>query len=231
MIMAAHQPQYLPWLGYFDKIDQADLFVLLDNVQFKKNEWQNRNRIRTAQGWQWLTVPVRHRYPQGIDQVEIADRRWAIKHSRTLRQAYARASCFEDETELIDTLYDRQWSSLADLNIESIRLLAGRFGITTELLIGSENGSKPQDHPDDRLIGLARRLGADTYLAGTGGREYMDLDRYRRAGIEVRFQDFRHPEYPQHQGRFEAGMSAVDLLFNCGGEGFAMVRRSREVKV
>ena len=228
MILAAHQPQYLPWLGYFDKMDQADVLVILDNVQFKKNEWQNRNRIKGPGGCQWLTVPVRFRFPQKLDEVVIADDRWRRKHRRALEQSYARAPASREEAGLLGRLYGKRWESLVSLNLESVSLLADRFEIRTPLHLCSDFADLPDDHADERLIDLCRRLGADTYLAGSGGQAYMDLSRWERAGIRVRFQKFRHPIYAQPHGAFVPSLSAVDLLFNCGPQGFALVRRSRK---
>jgi hypothetical protein len=226
MILGAHQPQYLPWLGYFDKIDRADVFVLLDNVQFKKNEWQNRNRIKGASGWQWLTVPVHHRFPQPIHEVGVADQKWQRKHRRTLEQCYGGTSFFQDQRWILDALYDREWDELVSLNMESVRLLTGRFGIETPVHIGSDIDGLPEN-PDERLIALCRRFGADTYLAGAGGQAYMDLSLWQEAGIQVVFQELHHPVYPQPYGPFLPALSAVDLLFNCGADGFNLVRRAR----
>ena len=228
MILAAHQPQYLPWLGYFDKMDQVDIFVFLDNVQFKKNEWQNRNRVKGPGGSQWLTVPVRYRFPQKLGTVKIANGHWLRKHRRTLELSYARSPFFSRESTLLDALYGREWSELVSLNTESIRLLARRFDITTPLYLGSEFPDLPDDQADERLLALCQRVGADTYLAGAGGQAYMDLHRWRQAGIRVRFQEFRHPVYTQTHGPFLPALSAVDLLFNAGPEGFSLVRHARE---
>jgi hypothetical protein len=227
MILAAHQPQYLPWLGYLDKIDQADVFVLLDRVQFKKNEWQNRNRIKGPGGWHWLTVPVRHRFPQRIAEVEVADPRWRRKHRRSLEVAYRRTPHFETELVHLDNVYGRERNDLLSINVKTVRHLAQRFGIETPILTGSEL-DLDEDHADERLISLCRLLDADTYLAGAGGRDYMDMSRWRRAGIRVVFQEFHHPVYPQLHGPFVPGLSAVDLLFHCGPEGFNRVRYSRK---
>ena len=228
MILAAHQPQYLPWLGFFDKMDRADLFVLLDTVQFKKNEWQNRNRIKGPRGPQWLTVPVRHRFPQRIDEVEIAGDRWVRKHRRSLEVAYARTQHFTQEAGLIEALYARRWESLVSLNVASVRLLARRLGIGVPIRLSSEIDRLPDHHADERLIGLCRMLGADTYLAGAGGQIYMDQARWLAAGIKVRFQEFRHPVHAQGNGPFMPSLSAVDLLFNCGRDGFSLVRAARK---
>jgi len=228
MILAAHQPQYLPWLGYFDKMDRVDIFVLLDTVQFKKNEWQNRNRIKGSSGPHWLTVPVRRHFPQRLHQVEIVDPAFRRRHRRSLQSAYGKAPYFRQEAGILDDLYGRDWTDLSSLNVESVRSLAGRFGIETPVHLGSEFQDVPDDQADDRLIALCRRLGADTYMAGAGGQAYMDLSRWQRAGIGVVFQEFRHPVYPQRNGTFVPSLSAVDLLFHCGSEGFVLVRRARK---
>jgi hypothetical protein len=228
MILAAHQPQYLPWLGYLDKIDRADVFVLLDRVQFKKNEWQNRNRVKQAGGWHWLTVPVRHRFPQRIDEVAIADPRWRRKHRRSLEVAYGQTAYFATEFATLDDVYGKDWNDLLSINVKTVRLIAQRFGIETPILLGSEFENLSEHHADERLISLCRLLEADTYLAGAGGRDYMDLSRWRRADIRVVFQDFHHPVYPQLHGPFMPGLSAVDLLFHCGPDGFSRVRHARK---
>ena len=228
MIVAVHPPQYLPWLGYFDKIDRADLFVLLDTVQFKKNEWQNRNRIKTAQGWQWLTVPVTYRFPQRIDQVKINPQsNWARKHLLALRTNYSRAPHFCDYFELFEEVLTEKRQGLAALNIRLVRELAGLLGISTPLRLASELGGLPEG-PDERLIAICQHLGAEVYLAGIGGRAYMNLEKFEKAGIEVVFQEFEHPVYPQLYGDFLPNLSVVDLLFNCGKQSLRILREARK---
>jgi len=135
MRLAAHQPQYLPWLGYFDKLDRADIFVLLDTVQFKKNEWQNRNRIRTAEGWQWLTVPVRHRFPTVIREVRIDESgAWRRKHREALRLLYARAPFRQAVLPPLETLLEEPFTDLAALNERTVRLLSGLLGVRTPIV-------------------------------------------------------------------------------------------------
>jgi len=216
VILAAHQPQYLPWLGYFDKMARADRFVLIDTVQYKKNEWQNRNRIRAASGWQWLTVPVHARFPARIDEVAADEAApWRRKHAATLRQAYARAPHRDAVLPSLERLLERPLHRLAEINIESIRLLADLLEVRTETILASDIEGIP-DGPDARLIALCRRFGADRYLSGAGGRDYMDLDAWKRAGIEVVFQEFRGPVYAQGRSGFEPNLSAVDFLVHCG---------------
>jgi hypothetical protein len=229
MKLAAHQPQYLPWLGFFDKMDRVDRFVLLDVVQYKKNEWQNRNRIRTADGWQWLTVPVHYRFPMSIREVTLDDEggRWRRKHREALRIHYARSPFRAAVLPALEALLNEPFDSLAALNGLSVRLIAGLLGVRTPIDLASEIPGLPEG-ADDRLVALCRHFGCAEYLAGAGGADYMDLETYRRAGVRVAFQDFRHPAYSQAYPGFEPNLSAVDLLLNCGPGSIARIRETRE---
>jgi hypothetical protein len=227
MRAAIHQPQYLPWLGYFDKMDQADCFVILDNVQFKKNEWQNRNRIRTARGWQWLTVPVLHRFPQLISEVRIHDEaHWARQHVRALHLNYGQAPFFEAHRRFFDDLYAREWTRLVDLNVAVIFYLTGALGITTKLVLASTLSARGE--ATARLVDICRILGADTYLSGAGARAYLDDRCFQENDIRVVFQSFECPSYPQRSGAFVPDLSIVDLLFNCGEASLSVLRNGRE---
>lgn len=226
MTVSIHQPQYLPWLGFFDKVDAADVFVVLDTVQFKKNEYQNRNRIKTSQGWQWLTVPVRHRFPQRIDEVTVDPTSpWAHKHRQALITNYAGAPHFDWLFPAIEEILDADWDGIAGLNRRTVDVLMARLDIRTPVRAASEWDLG--DDPTGRLVAICRHVGAETYLSGAGGRDYLDLARFRDAGIRVVFQDFAHPEYPQQFGAFEPYMSAVDLLFNCGPDSLDVIRSGR----
>ncbi len=227
MRVTIHQPQYLPWLGYLDKIDQADLFVVLDSVQFKKNEWQNRNRIRTAQGWQWLTVPVLHKFGQQVDQVRInPETEWRSKHLRALEMHYQKAAFARWYLEGLRTIYGRPWDQLAELNLAILRWLLQAFGITTPVQRSSD--MRLREEPTERLIDICRTVGASRYLAGAGATQYMDLPRFQASGVELELQAFHHPVYPQCYEPFMPGMSAVDLLFGCGDSALARLREARQ---
>jgi hypothetical protein len=224
MIVSIHQPQYLPWLGYFDKIDRADVFVLLDTVQFKKNEWQNRNRIKTAGGPQWLTVPVLYHYPQLIREVGINDReKWQHKQRQAILSNYRKAPCWSLMEPFFEEIFSSPWKTIAELNIHVVKSLAAILGIETPLFVASEMGAFPED-PDERLIAITRHFGADTYLAGSGGHGYMDLDKYEHSGVTVIFQEYHHPVYEQLFGGFEPFMSVIDLIFNHGKESLKIIR-------
>ena len=226
MRIAIHQPQFLPWLGYLDKIDRADLFVLLDSVQFKKNEWQNRNRIRTAQGSQWLTVPVLHDFGQPIKDVRINQTTdWRAKHLRAVEMHYAQAAHREPVLAGLRALYQQSWDRLADLNVAVLRWLLGEFGITTPLRLSSD--MQLPEEPTERLIGICRTVGATSYLAGAGARDYMDFKKFEAAGMAVEVQDFHHPVYRQCYEPFIPGMAAIDLLLTCGGQSLHSLRSAR----
>ncbi len=227
MIIAVHQPQYLPWLGYFDKIDQADIFVILDNVQFKKNEFQNRNRIKTSQGWQWITVPVKYRFPEKIGEVKINNEvDWRRKHHTALISNYNRSAYFKDYSDFFEDLYKRDWILLANLNIYVIEYVIKQLKIDTKIIKASD--LELSNDPTQRLIDICKGLGADTYLAGAGGREYMDADSFEKSGINLIFQEFQHPVYKQLYGKFEPYMSMVDLLFNHGSKSLEIITKYRK---
>lgn len=217
MIVAVHQPQYLPWLGYFEKIARADCFVFLDIVQYKKNEFQNRNKIKTAQGWQWLTVPVRYKFPMSIAEVPINnDTNWRNKHWQAILTNYAKTPFFADYRESFEALLQKDWTHLSDINLATVQMIMHALDIDTPV----ENPAQwsLSNDPTGRLVDICKHLKADTYLAGAGGQNYMDLDQFEKAGIKVVFQSFTHPKYAQQFGEFEPYMSAIDLLFNCGSE-------------
>ncbi len=226
MVLAIHQPQYMPWVGYFHKMACADLFVLLDDVQFKKNEWQHRNRIRNAQGWQWLSVPNTYRYPQLITEVEVkCDQDWETKHLRSLEMCYGRARFFDEYIGRFREYYAVGRRTMDAVTIDSVKLLAGMLGITTPIEISSKHGFEGVS--SERLVNICRHFGAETYLAGAGGRDYMDLSIFEQAGIGARFQEFVSPVYMQHWSKgpedFVGGLSAIDLIFNCGPDSLAVL--------
>jgi hypothetical protein len=226
LTVTIHQPQYLPWVGHFDKIDRADCFVILDTVPFTRNGWQNRNRIKTPAGPAWLTVPVRHRLGQSLAEVAVDGfAPWARKHRRALRLNYERAPCFARHRPFFDALYARPWPRLIDLNLEAFRYLAGALGLKTTTVLASSLGVAGT--ATERLVAICRALGAGTYLAGAGGHGYLEVRRFEEAGIAVAVQEFACPTYPQRFGAFVPNLSIVDLLFNCGDDSLARLRAAR----
>ena len=226
MKVAIHQPQYLPWLGYLAKWAAADLFIVLDVVQYEKNGWQNRNRIKTPDGARWLTVPVHASLGTPISEVMIdSSQSWPARHQRAIEQSYARAPGLAVYHEDLKRFYATPWTRLAPLATDSARWLARALGIATPLRLASELlGTSTSATATARLVALCRAAGADTYLAGEHGSGYMDLAEFAAAGIGVLAQRYEHPVYPQIHGEFVPHLSALDLLLTAGDQAFAILQ-------
>jgi hypothetical protein len=224
MLVAIHQPEHMPWLGFFEKMLRADAFVLLDHVQFSKGNFQNRNRVKNRDGAQWLTVPVVQQFGQRINEVEVAGDAWRLKHWKTLVSCYARAAHFDEFAGEFEEFYRRPWSKLSELNVEAIRLLARAFGVEKKFIFSSTLGAVGQK--SELVLNICKAVGASSYYSGRAGSTYLDADAFRRAGVEIVAQKFEHPVYEQlfkrEQG-FVPNLSAVDLLFNRGAEGLKLL--------
>lgn len=227
MVVAVHQPNFLPWLGYFYKMAHSDVFVLLDNVAFSKNSYTNRSRIKTPRGEQWLTVPVKHSSGQLISETAINDETdWRKKHLKTLEANYAKAPFFREVFDGLSAIFAASsGEGLSAFNMRLIRFVAEYLGITTRLVVGSSLDVTGQ--ATDLLVAILKTLGGTTYLSGTGGSKYQSEEDYTRAGFCLRYSDFTYPIYPQLWGTFCEGLSVVDVLFNCGpdGRGFLAERK------
>ncbi|HAJ57170.1 MAG TPA: hypothetical protein DCL35_05310 [Candidatus Omnitrophica bacterium] len=227
MIYSVHQPQYIPWLGFFDKIEKSDCFVFLDDVDYKHREYQNRNKIRAKDGWIWLTVPVVNQRGEKIREVRIDNSRdWRARHLKSLKSWYARAEYFDRYFPFFESLYGKDWTLLAELNIEIVMFALKCLGIDRPIYFESKLNAGGRK--TERIINIGRSLGADAYLSGAGGRDYLDEDSFSENKIELRYQDFRHPVYRQ---QFSSGkedfmpyMSVVDLLFNEGANSLKVIK-------
>lgn len=221
MIVAVHQPVFLPWLGYFYKMDKSDVFVLLDTVQYAKRQIGNRNVIKTNSGLQTLTVPVltKGRFPQLYQDTKINNcPNWRRKHLRTLEIWYRKAKHFKEVFERIESIYyEREWDSLCDFNICLLEWIRAVLGIRTELVASSS--LKARGLAAQRIINITKELGGTTYLSGFGGRKYQKASDFEKEDIRLEYYDFMQPEYPQVWGDFVPNCSVIDLLFNCGKEG------------
>lgn len=230
MIVSINQPAYLPWLGYFHRIAVSDVHVVLDHVQFEKNSFTNRNKVRTADGWCWLTIPVRTAGKFGdlpINRIEIDNEKpWGRKHWSTLRLNYARAPYFQDHARFFDDIYQRSWTKLSDLVIEVTRYLLDTFGIQTKLIFSSQLAIAGKK--EELLLNLCRELGATEYLSGPLGRNYLRQEVFHSHAISVRYDDYQHPTYPQAYSGFEPFMAAIDLLFNVGPGSLEVIRKAQE---
>jgi len=215
VLVTIHQPNYMPWAGFFHKWLISDAFVILDTVQYHKNEWQNRNRIKTANGAQWITVPVSYRMPQTIQEVGIATPNWARKQVSAIEQAYAKAPCLDLYWPELKNALSQPWERVAALNVAMIRSLGTMLGCRAPLYLASEMKAESTD-PTDRLISLCQELNGDAYLSGREGRGYLQAEKFNDAGIELWFQEVEAPHYPQLHGEFISHLSVIDMLFNLG---------------
>ena len=220
MIVSIHQPQYFPWLPYFLKVEESEVFILLDSVAFQKNGLQNRNQIKTAQGAQWLTVPVLQSRGQKICEVQINDKvDWKKKHWLTIQQSYRKAKAFNYYAKDIEDVFSQDWSSLNDLNIHLFTLMMGWLGIESQIKRSSE--MKSGGKGSELVLNLCLEAGAKRYLSGTGGHAYLEEAAFLEAGVEIVYCEPELPmSYPQlhPQAGFLNSLSALDIVLNCGHE-------------
>jgi hypothetical protein len=218
--VAAIQSNYVPWKGYFDVINVVDEFILLDEVQYTKRDWRNRNKIKSNQGTQWLTVPVavKGSFHQRIDETRIAEPAWADRHWRTLTHVYRRAACYDEVAPRLEAVYaDARFERLSELNRTLLETVAGILGITTTLTWSTEyetTGTR-----GERILELCLAARADEYVSGPSARSYMDEAEFERHGIRVLWCNYDdYPPYPQFSEPFEHGVSILDLLFHTGSD-------------
>jgi hypothetical protein len=220
MIVTIHQPQYLPYLGFFHKVRHADMLVLLDDAQFQKQSFQNRNTIKTDRGPQWLTIPILHHFGQQISHVEIGQTtNWRKKHWAAIQTNYGPAPHFDRfGAELRDLLTQRSDTKLLAVDVDLLRWAMHRLDIQVPVKLSSELGAAGAS--TSRLVEICRIVGADAYLSGPGGRDYMDMGLFEAAGIRVEFQAYTAKPYPQlfPSVGFVPNLAVVDALFNLGDE-------------
>jgi hypothetical protein len=224
---AVMQPTYLPWLGYFDLIDQSDVFVFLDTVQFTKQSWQQRNRVKTPQGAAWLTVPVHQSLGQKITDVGIREpEKFRHKHWSSIVANYGRTPFWAAVSPRFKALYEQPIDKLCELNIAIIQAIADELKLTT-LFVRTSELPPIEGHKADMLVNLCRYLEVDVYLSPMGARDYLTDDAaFTAAQQRLEFHVYQHPTYPQLFGEFVPYMCALDALFNAGPEETARLMRS-----
>lgn len=219
MILTIHQPNYLPYLGFFDKMKQSDTFVIYDDAQFNKEDFQHRNRIRIYHGWKYLTVPVEKKHIPIRDlrirnELMIKGITWQQAHLKEIRDSYVDAPYYASYEDRLETTYTNKYDKLIDLNMILINFLKNAFNIKTKIIFASELGFTSMS--TERLVDITEALGGDVYISGPAGRDYLDVSLFESRGITVEFQDFKHPVYKQRYDGFIPNMSAIDALFNMG---------------
>ncbi|WP_175696341.1 WbqC family protein [Burkholderia ambifaria] len=216
--IAIVQSNYIPWKGYFDLIAATDEFILYDDAQYTRRDWRNRNQIKTPQGVQWLTVPVRvkGRYHQSIRETEIDGTEWAEQHWTRLRQNYARAPHFARYAPELEALYlHGRHDTLSALNLAMLTWVNRQLGIATRM--SSSSDYTLEGNRTDKLLNLCLQAGATEYLSGPAARDYLDESRFAAAQVAVRWFDYpAYPPYAQLWGEFVHGVTVLDVLFHCG---------------
>ena len=216
MILTAHQPVYMPWLGLFHKISICDVFCFFDIVQYQRRDFNNRNKINTPNGPIWLTVPVfsKGRLESNIKEVIIKDDGWREKHIRSLETSYGKSPFFDEYFSGLFHILRSDQERLVDLNYDLLKFFLKCLEIDTPIVRASSynfEGTK-----SDLVLDMCLKLGAKTYVFGKQGKNYADLISFEKVGVKVYFQNYKHPNYLQKQTNFERDMSVVDLLFNHG---------------
>ena len=224
MILTAHQPGYMPWIGLFHKIYLADTFCYFDIAQYQNKEFDNRNKIKTNTGGIWLTVPVesKNHFEKKLCEVKVVDNGWQRKHIKSIELAYKKSNFFDYYFDELSKILLKKHNYLVDLNIELIEYFLTVLGIEVKTVIASNYNF--QGKKSDLVLDMCEKLGANDYIFGSQGINYADIDSFQSKEINVFFQNYEHPSYEQLHGEFEPYMSILDLIFNCGD-------RSREIMI
>jgi len=232
MTVTIHQPAYLPWIGYFHKIYLSDVFVYFDTTQFEKNSFINRNKIKTAQGSSWLTVPVKLKdhFEKEIREIELGDQKWKKTHWKTIEFNYKKAKYWGLYSKELEELYNRDYNNISDVCYEQLLLIIKWLEIDVKI-IKSSDLKEYNSRKHDLILEICKDLNTDLYISGKLGKDYIIEKDYEEAGIELYYQDYIHPKYNQLWGEgFVSYMSIIDLLFNEGPESMKVVLKGNMKK-
>jgi len=232
-VVTIHQPNYLPWIGLFNKVALADKFIIADTFPYTNHSITNRNKIRTSNGWSYLTIPVsRDFHMSRICDVKLPQNSsWRQTHWRSIYINYVKANFFNNYCIFFEELYQESFDYLSELNIEIIKYLIRSFKLDTEIIKSSDLNVDQDLHQTEAIIALLKAVKADTYLAGPSGKAYLDLEQFRENGINLSYHNFHSPVYKQRFEGFIAEMSAIDLLFNLGPKSSKIVRESGDIEI
>lgn len=227
-VVVIHQPDFIPYLGFFDRLLKADIFVILDNVQYVRDSsraWTARDKIKTEKGEKWIKVGTR-RAPLGtkINEIMISEENnWRASHINLFQENYRSAPYYDEIIPYIKELYEYRCKYLVDFNLKAIRILLELFDIKIQMIVASELNVNGKNN--ELVINIVRKLGCKKYLSGVGARDYYVPELYEKAGIDIIWQDFKHPVYKQQFNGFIPYLSCLDLLFNCGVDGARKILR------
>lgn len=225
-LVVIHQPDFMPYMGFFDRLLKADIYVVLDNVQYVRgssDHWTNRDQIKTKNGATWITVNVKkaHRETNICDIYLAEEHGWRDRCRNMFRENYSKAPYYGEINPYIEEMLNFDCERLMDFNLNVIRKVNELLDIDVEIVLASD--LKPEGHSNELLVNIMKKLGQTRYLSGTGARDYYEEEIYVENGIEIVWQEFEHPVYPQQHGEFIPYLSIIDLLYNCG------IERSREI--
>ncbi len=220
------QPGYLPYSGFFKKIESSDIFVYLDDVQFEKNDWDNRNKIRTSEGSIWLTIPILHKFGQKLNEVKISNNEdWDKKHLKAIQLNYQKSPYFDKYWSEIKCILEQKWDKLIELNFEFIQFFNSKLDIKNKTIKSSD--LKIDEKGSEKILKICQKLNADTYLSGELGKNYLNEKIFQEANIKIIYEKFEHPNYSQVYKPFIPNMSIVDLLFNEGEKSSDIIKNSK----
>ena len=231
MIVAIQQPEHLPWIGFFNKMIQCDLFVYLDNVQFKRRYFENRNRVKTSDGIKWLTVPVssKGKFHQKIRDVLIDNwKPWKKKYKGLLELAYKKSSFWDDIKDIVFPCIEQEHSKLIDLNLSLIEKCKEYLQIETTTVLASSL-EVDEFKGSDIILQICIKTHGATYISGPDGTDYLNHEDFDGNDVIVKYHDFNHPDYPQMHGQFTSHMSIIDLIANCGPESLKILQECYRV--
>jgi hypothetical protein len=211
------QSNYIPWKGYFDLINDADTFIFYDDLQYTKNDWRNRNKIKTSSGAKWLSIPVGTSANRLICEVELTDTSWQRAHWDSLRQQYSKRPYFKMYRDFFEDVYlGRKWTNLSELNHYLIKYISINI-LKTKTKFRDSREFELQGQKLDRLLDLVGKSGADRYISGPAAKAYIETQRFDQIAVELVWKSYAdYPAYPQLYPPFEHGISILDLLFNVG---------------
>ena len=224
MILTAHQPVYLPWLGLFHKISLAETFVYFDQVQYLPKDWMNRNKIRTKNGSILLTVPVLRKGYRDLKTSEIEINNsinWQKKHLRSISLNYKKSPYFENYIPFFEDVYSRKWEFLGDLNEYMLKWFLDELGIKVNFL--NAKNFKFEGEKSSLILNMCKKLDASTYIFGTLGKDYANVHEFEKNNVKLIFQDYNHPKYSQLYSEFVSHLSVIDLLFNHGPKSLEII--------
>lgn len=222
------QSNYIPWKGYFDMIAMADELVIFDEAQYTKNDWRNRNQIKTPKGLEWLTIPAGKSISRRINEVRINSNQWQVKHWKTLEANYARSEFFHDVSKIIKPMYfDKKYDYLSNLNLTFIKTICSYLKIDTRITNTTDYNLLP--HKTERLVNICEQLNCDEYISGPAAQSYIEPEKFSDKKIKLTWYDYSgYPTYPQLWGEFKHGVSILDLLFNCGQNAYKFMKHVPE---